>query len=401
MVILLIGEVLYFQSTRPAKLTEKDTVVLADFSNTTSDPVFDGTLKQALAVDLDQSPFLPVVPEAQVQKTLTFMGCSPDERLTTDLARDLCLRVGSKTMLSGSIASLGTQYIITLTAVNCQSGDSLAQLQAEASSKEQVLSTLGSAVSKLRGTLGESLPSVQKFDVPIEQVTTASLDALKAFALGNAEFDHGREMAALPFYRRAVELDPNFAWVYARMGTIYNNQGESETVKEYIREAYELRDRVSERVRLYITEHDYESVTGEHEKEIETLELHDRTYPSDPIASNNLAAAYEQSGDYEKGVEAASHGEVANPSGSNRYVTLAYGYAALGGRDESRQIILQGPKQFPNSESIRWAALWLALTFEKPDEIQRQSSWAKGKPGEYRFLELQASAMQPDGKLPS
>jgi hypothetical protein len=178
MVILLIGGVLYFRSTRPAKLTEKDTVVLADFSNTTSDPVFDGRLKQALAVDLDQSPFLPVVPQAQVQKTLTFMGRSPDERLTTDLARDLCLRVGSKAMLSGSIASLGTQYINTWTAVNCRSGDSLAQQQAEASSKEQVLSTLGSAVSKLRGTLGESLASVQKFDVPIEQVTTASLDAL-------------------------------------------------------------------------------------------------------------------------------------------------------------------------------------------------------------------------------
>lgn len=254
MVILLIGGVLYFRSTRPAKLTEKDTVVLADFSNTTSDPVFDGTLKQALAVDLDQSPFLRVGPQAQVQKTLSFMARSPDERLTTDLARDLCLRVGNKAMLCGFIASLGTQYIITLTAVNCQSGDcgdSLAQQQAGASSKEPVLSTLGSAVSKLRGTLGESLASVQKFDVPIEQVTTASLDALKAFALGNAEFDHGRKMAALPFYRRAVELDSNFAWVYARMGAIYNNRGESEAGKEYIRKAYELRDRVSERERLH------------------------------------------------------------------------------------------------------------------------------------------------------
>ena len=186
------------------------------------------------------------------------MGRSPDERLTTDLARDLCLRVGSKAMLSGSIASLGTQYILTLNAVNCQSGDSLAQQQAEASSKEQVLSALGSAVSKLRGTLGESLASVQKFDVPIAQVTTASLDALKAFALGNAEFDRGREMASLPFYRRAVELDPNFAWVYARMGTVYANAGEIEPAKEYTRKAYELKDRVSEREKLYITEHYYE-----------------------------------------------------------------------------------------------------------------------------------------------
>src|SRR5882724_7467620 len=228
LVAILVAGGLYYRSSHAAKLTEKDTVVLAEFANTTGDAVFDGTLKQALAVDLDQSPFLRVVPPARVQTTLAFMGRSPEARLTTDLTRDLCLRIGSKAMLSGSIASLGTQYIITLNAVNCQTGDSLAQQQAEASSKEQVLSALGGAVSKLRGTLGESLASVQKFDVPIQQVTTASLDALKAFALGNAEFDHGRELASLPFYRRAVELDPNFAWVYARMGTVYTNAGESE-----------------------------------------------------------------------------------------------------------------------------------------------------------------------------
>ncbi len=171
--------------------------------------------------------------------------------------------------------------MLTLNAVNCQSGDSLAQQQAEASSKEQVLAALGSAASKLRGTLGESLASVKKFDVPIEQVTTASLDALKAFSLGNAEFDRGSAMASLPFYRQAVELDPNFAWVYARMGTFTPTVGESEKAKENISKAYELRDRVSEREKLYITEHYYETVTGELDKEIETLELYQRTYPSD------------------------------------------------------------------------------------------------------------------------
>jgi tetratricopeptide (TPR) repeat protein len=396
---VLIAGGLYYRSTHAAKLTEKDTVVLADFANTTGDPVFDGTLKQALAVDLDQSPFLRVVPPARIQKTLAFMGRSPDERLTTDLARDVCLRVGSKAMLSGSIASLGTQYILTLNAVNCQSGDSLAQQQAEASSKEQVLSALGSAASKLRGTLGESLSSVQKFDVPIEQVTTASLEALKAFALGNAEFDHGREMAALPFYRRAVELDPNFAWVYARMGAIYANTGELEPAKEYTRKAYELKDRVSEREKLYITEHYYETVTGELDKEIETLELYDRTYPSDPIPGNNLGLSYEQIGDMEKAAEAARHSLLADPNSANAYGTLSYAYAAMGRPDEARQPLDQALKQFPNSELTRWSALWLALALDKPDEAQRHLAWAKGRAGEYTFLDLQARALQSEGKL--
>jgi serine/threonine protein kinase/tetratricopeptide (TPR) repeat protein len=395
----LFGGGLFLRSRYASTLTEKDTVVLADFANTTGDPVFDGTLKQALAVDLDQSPFLRVVPPARVQTTLTFMGRPPDERLTTDLARDLCLRVGSKAMLSGSIASLGTQYILTLNAVNCQSGDSLAQQQAEASSKEQVLAALGSAASKLRGTLGESLASVQKFDVPIEQVTTASLDALKAFALGNAEFDRGREMAALPFYRRAVELDPNFAWVYARMGTIYANAGESEQAKEYTRKAYELKDRVSEREKLYITEHYYQSVTGELDKEIETLELYERTYPSDSVPGNNLGVGYEQIGEFEKAAEAARHSRLADPNSASAHETLAYAYAALGRPDEARQTMDQPLKQFPNSESTHWTSLWLAFAFDKPDEAQRLLAWAKDRPGEYTFLELQVRALQSEGKL--
>ncbi len=398
-VVALIAAALYFRPARAAKLTEKDTVVLADFANTTGDTVFDGTLKQALAVDLDQSPFLRVVPPARVQTTLAFMGRSPDERLTTDLARDLCLRVGSKAMLSGSIASLGTQYIITLNAVNCQTGDSLAQQQAEASSKEQVLSALGSAVSKLRGTLGESLASVQKFDVPIQQVTTASLDALKAFALGNAEFDHGRELASLPFYRRAVDLDPNFAWVYARMGTVYSNAGETEPAKEYIRKAYELKDRVSEREKLYITEHYYDTVTGELEKVIETLELYEHTYPSDSIPGNNLGLSYAQIGEYDKAAEAARHSVLADPNSASAYSTLAYAYAAMGRRDEARQTMDQALKQFPNSESMHWSSLWLALAFEKRDEAQRMLAWAKGRPGEYTLLTLQARALQSEGKL--
>ncbi len=398
---LLIAGGLYYRSFHGTKLTEKDTVVLADFANTTGDAVFDGTLKQALAVDLDQSPFLRVVPQAQVQKTLGFMGRSPDERLTVDLARDLCLRLGSKAMLSGSIASLGTQYVLTLNAINCQTGDSLAQQQVESSTKEQVLSALGTAVSKLRSTLGESLASVQKFDVPIEQVTTASLDALKAFAMGNAEFDRGRPMASLPFYRRAVELDPNFAWVYARMGTVYANAGELEPSKQYHRKAYELKDRVSEREKLYIMEHYYETVTGELDKEIETLELYDRTYPTDSVPGNNLAIAYSQIGEFEKAGEAARRSMAADPNSGNAYSGLSYAYAATGRPDEAQQILDQALKRFPDSEDIHWAALWVALSLDKRDEAQRQLTWGKGKPTEFTFLQIQARALQSEGKLKS
>jgi eukaryotic-like serine/threonine-protein kinase len=395
---VLIAVGFYFHSAHAAGLTEKDTIVLADFANTTGDPVFDGTLKQALAVDLDQSPFLRVVPAARVHETLSFMGRSPDERLTTDVARDLCLRVGSKAMLSGSVASLGSQYVLTLNAINCQSGDSLAQQQAQASSKEQVLAALGNAASKLRSTLGESLASVQKFDVPIEQVTTSSLEALKDFSLGNAEFDHDRQVPSLPFYRRAVELDPNFAWVYARMGTVYANLGELERAREYIRKAFELRDRVSEREKLYIMEHYYQTVTGEHEKEVETLELYQRTYPSDSIPGNNLAIGYEEIGQNEKAIEPARHSIAVEPTSPNAYSTLAYAYAAIGRSDEARETVQEALKRFPDGETIHWASLWLALSWNKPDDAQRQFAWAKGRPGEYTFLQLQMHALLNEGK---
>ncbi len=390
---------IFFRSRQASALTEKDTVVLADFSNTTGDPVFDGTLKQALAVHLEQSPFLRVIPASRVQETLGFMGRPTNERLTADLARELCLRVGSKAMLSGSVASLGSQYVLTLNATNCQTGDSLAQEQAEAARKEQVLSALGGAASKLRGKLGESLASVQKFDVPIQQVTTSSLEALKAFALGNAEFDHGREMESLPFYRRAVELDPNFAWVYARMGTIYSNAGEQERAKENTRKAYELRDRVSEREKLYITEHYYQTVTGELEKEIETLQLYGRTYPNDSIPTNNLSVGYEQTGDFEKAAEAARETLRIEPNSANGYVNLGYAYAASGRLDEAQQTIDQGLKLFPNAESGHWSAYWMALVAGKRDVAERELAWSKGKPGEFRFLRGEALAAMNEGKL--
>jgi tetratricopeptide (TPR) repeat protein len=397
-VAALVAGGLYLRS-RPKGLAETDSIVLAEFANTTGDPVFDETLKQALAVDLEQSPFLRVVPQARVREALKFMGRSPDERITSDLARELCLRVGSKATLAGSIANLGSQYIVTLNAINCQTGDTLARQQAEASSKEQVLSALGSAVSKMRGQLGESLASVQKFDVPIDQVTTSSLEALKAYALGNSEFNKGHELDSLTYYRRAIELDPNFAMVYARMGVIYSNAGASEPAKENTQKAYDLRDRVSERERLYITEHYYETVTGETDKENETLQLYERTYPRDETPPNNLAVGYELTGNFEKAAEQARQTIVLDPDYSNGFMNLAYAYLALRRFDEARQMIEQGLAHGPDADSLHWLVFYTALLKDKPADAQRELDWAKGKPGEYRFVSTQSRELQEQGKL--
>ncbi len=398
-VVVAISGALFFRSRQAGALTAKDSLVVSDFANTTGDPVFDGTLKQALRVDLEQSPYLQVIPQSRVQQTLGFMGRQANERLTSDVARELCERVGSKAMLSGSIASLGSQYVLTLNAINCQTGDSLAEEQAQAASKEQVLTALGSAVSKMRGKLGESLASIQKFDVPIDLVTTSSLEALKAFAMGNAEFDQEREIQALPFYKRAVELDPNFAWVYARMGVIYFNSGENEKAIEATRKAYELRDRVSEREKLYITEHYYETVTGEKDKEMETLELYGRTYPNDEVPPNNLAVSYEQEGDYEKAAEQARNAVRLNPNSASGWGNLVAAYLGSNRADEAQQTIQQALARFPNSDGAHWFAYIVGLTLGRQADADRELAWSKGKQNEYRFLGGQNRWLWERGKL--
>jgi eukaryotic-like serine/threonine-protein kinase len=398
---LAAGGVFYFRSRQPRSLTEKDTLVLADFANMTGDTVFDGTLKQALAVDLEQSPFLQVIPSALVRQTLALMGRQPDDRLTTDVARDLCQRVGSKAMLSGSIASLGSQYVVSLSAVNCQTGDSLAQEQVQAAGKEQVLAVLGAAVSKMRGKLGESLASIRKFDVPIEQVTTSSLGALRAFSMGTAEFDQGRQLGSLPFYRRAVELDPNFAWTYARMGVIYSNAGENEKAIEYTRKAYELRDRVSEREKLYITSHYYQIVTGEEDKLMETLELYARTYPNDNAPANNLTVAYRTEGDFAKAVEGARDTVRIEPNYAGAYTSLVFAYFGANRPDEAQQTLQQALARFPDNETLHYVAHFVARGLGKTADADRELAWSSGKKWEYRVLLNEVRARQELGQLRS
>src|SRR6202140_3803042 len=272
-------------------LTEKDSILITDFVNPTADPVFDGTLKKALAVDLGQSPYLNVFPEQKIRQTLQFMGRSPSDRITTDIGREISLRDGIKAMLNGNIDSVGGQYVITLEATNVSSGDSLGRQQSQAERKEEVLNALHGAASKLRGQLGESLAMVQKYDMSLSQATTSSLDALKALSLGDAKHNMGDELGAVPNYQHAMEIDPNFAMAYARLGTVYLNLQQTELSEQNRQKAFELRDRASEREKLYIMSH-YYADSGQLDKGITALELYKQTYPREMTPYNNLASIY-------------------------------------------------------------------------------------------------------------
>ena len=290
----------WFSMRKPHMLTDKDTVVLADLTNTTGDPVFDGTLRQGLAVQLEQSPFLRLISEERIQQTLQLMGQPRDARLTPDIARQLCQRTDSAAVLDGSIAKLGSQYVLGLKAVSCSSGDVLAEEQATADSKEHVLKTLAEASSNLRWRLGESLGTVKKFSTPVEQVTTPSLEALQAYSLGRTTMiDKEDHLAAVPLFQRAIELDPNFAMAYASMGMAYAHLSEKQSLR-YYQMAYDLRDRVSERERFYIEAHYHEAVTGDWEKAREVYELWAQTYPRDDIAHLNLSIVYLNLGEFDK-----------------------------------------------------------------------------------------------------
>ncbi len=290
-VAALVAGGLYFRSRPAAPLTEKDTIVLADFDNKTGDPVFDDALKQALAVQLGQSPFLNILSDRKVGETLRLMGRPSNDRITRDVAGELCVRTGSKAILLGSISKLGGQYVVGIDAVGCSSGDTLAKEQEEAATKEDVLKALGKAAASLRGKLGESLASIQKFDVPVE-ATTTSLEALKAFSMGITTSRTKGDAAAIPFYKRALELDPNFAVAYAALGVSYGNLGQASLAAENIKKAYALRDRVSEHEKYRISALYYDEVTGELEQAIQVYELWAKSYPQDSVPPGNLGVIY-------------------------------------------------------------------------------------------------------------
>ena len=267
----IVAVLAFLHTHRATALTERDTIVLADFDNKTGDPVFDDTLKQALVVDLEQSPFLNVLSDRKVSAILGLMGRSPDQSVAGEVARELCQRAGSKALLAGSISALGSDYVIGLNAIDCASGEALVKQQVEARGKEDVLKALGNAATVTRTKLGESLVSVQKFATPIEEATTASLEALKAYSMGRRAFFRDGVVAAVPFNQRAVELDPNFAMAYSALAIIYFDLGQTTRAVENATKAFQLRERVSERERYRISAAYYSYVTGELDKSIQTL----------------------------------------------------------------------------------------------------------------------------------
>ena len=342
LVTVLAAGGLYYRSHHQGNyLTGKDTIVLADFANSTGDAVFDDTLTTALSVALNQSPFLNVLSGNKVAATLKLMSRPASTKLTPEVARELCQRAGSKAYVAGSIANLGSQYVLGLQAVNCQSGDPLAQEQVTASAKEKVLDALGESASKLRGELGESLATVQKFDVPLAEATTSSLEALKAFSLGaKASRDKGA-VAALPYDQRAIQLDPNFAMGYAALGIDYFSLGELGRASEYYTKAFELREHASEREKLAITADYYQNVTGELEKAAQTYQEEIESYPRDPAAHADLGNVYTSLGQYEKATEAHRESLRLAPDNVSPYENLGNSLLALQRFEEVRQIIQQ------------------------------------------------------------
>src|SRR5580658_684947 len=364
-------------------LTEKDSILIADFVNTTADPVFDGTLKKALAVDLEQSPYLNVFPDQKIRQTLQFMGRSPGDRITSDVGREICQRDGIKALLNGSIDSVGGQYVITLEATNAASGDSLGRQQAQADRKEDVLNALHSAATKLRGQLGESLSMVQKYDMSLAMATTSSLDALKALTLGDSKHNMGDELGALPNYQRAVEIDPNFAMAYARLGTVYNNLNQAELSEQNRQKAFELRDRASEREKLYIMSH-YYADSGQLDKGITAYELYCQTYPRDSTPFGNLAGIYNMLGQFDNALENAKRAVEIEPDSVVGYSNEAQAYAGLNRVEEARATI-NTVLQHKSSTLSFHAAL-------------ANLDWAEGKDADIE-KELQSASATPDGQL--
>ena len=379
--ILLVAGGLYYRLHRQStRLTEKDTIVLADFANSTSDQVFDDTLKTALDVSLRQSPFLNVLSDGDVAKTLQQMTRSVETKLTPEIARELCLRAGSKAYLAGSIGSLGSEYVLGLKAVNCQSGDMLAQEQVTAASKEKVLGVLGEAASKLRTELGESLATVQRFDVPLEQATTSSLEALKAYSLGRKAYAEKGSAAALTYDQRAIELDPNFAMGYLAVGNDYVGLGQAERASEYHSKAYQLREHASEREKLDITASYYSIVTGEQEKAAKTNEEETQSYPRDYQAYLDLGNVYTGLGQYERATDTYRQSLRLAPDNVAPYEDLANSLLSMQRFDEARQIIHEAQARKLDDLTLHNALYALAFLGADSAAMVEQQRWIAGTP---------------------
>jgi eukaryotic-like serine/threonine-protein kinase len=382
-------------------LTDKDTIVLADFLNTTGDPVFDGTLRQGLSVQLEQSPFLSIISDQQIQQTLQMMGQKPDAKLTPEIARELCQRTGSAAVLDGSITQIGTPYLLTLKAVNCASGESLASTEAQASDKNHVLDALGKTASEIRNKLGESLNTVKKFDTPLEQATTPSLEALRALSLGNKVLHTAGDAAAIPFFKRAIELDPNFALAYAWLGVVANDIGESGIAADYARKAYELRDRTSEPEKYFISAHFHKQVTGNMETAVQFCELWIQSYRRSETPHHLLSGAiYPVIGKYEKAVEEGREAVRLNPDDPVSYSLLNFSYISLNRLDEAKASYEQALERKLNYPLFYLGLYEIAFLQNDAAGMAQQVALSAGQPGtEDVLLGLEADTAAYSGRL--
>jgi serine/threonine protein kinase/tetratricopeptide (TPR) repeat protein len=368
-----------FRGWQSHKLTEQDTLVLADFSNSTGDPVFDDTLKQAISVQLAQSPFLNILSDTRTRATLKLMSKPPATKLTPDIARDLCQRTGSKAYIAGSITTLGSQYVIGVDAINCNTGDLLAQEQVTAPSKEQVLKALGEATTKLRGRLGESLASIQKFDIPIDEATTPSLEALRYLSLGRKAQQEKGSDASVSYFKHALALDPNFAAAYAALGTAYSNLREPALASANLQKAYELRDRVSDREKYRFSAYYYHLVNGDLEKAVETYHLWSEDYPRDNAPRGNLAAIYGYLGQYDNGVSETKEDLRLNPDSVAGYVNLMSHYTALNRLDDAKAVYQQARARNLDNAFLHLNLYGIAFLQNDSPAMQQQETWAVGK----------------------
>jgi DNA-binding winged helix-turn-helix (wHTH) protein/tetratricopeptide (TPR) repeat protein len=397
-VLLAIAAFLLIRSRRPANLSERDTILVADFVNTTGDPVFDGALRQGLTVELEQSPFLSLVSDDRIQQVLRMMGQPDDVRLTPAVARETCERTAAAAVIDGSIAQVGSQYLLTLQAVNCASGESVASTEAQASDKNHVLDALGKMAAEMRNKLGESLSTVQKFNTPLEEATTPSLEALKAFSAGHQATS---PQLAIASYKRAVELDPNFAAPYAWLGIWYTTIGEPGTASDYTRKAYELRNRASEPERFFISAIYYKEVTGNLEKAEESCKLWMQAYPRAEMAHTYLAGGiYPQLGRWNEVVSEASESIRLRPDYPPPYFMLMWGYMAVNRLDEANATYRLASERKLNSPLSPEAAFQLAfLQNDEAGMSQQVTLWAGEPDVEDTLLAYEADTAAYSGRL--
>ena len=391
----------YFYATHHApKLTEKDTIVIGDFANSTGDPIFNDTLKQALGVSLRQSPFLNVLSDDRVASTLKMMTRQTDTQLTPEVARELCQRADSNAYIAGSIASLGGQYVVGLKALNCLNGDVLAQEQATAAGKEKVLDALGETASRLRTQLGESLASVQKFDTPLPQETTSSLDALKAYSLGQKAAQEKGPTAALPFYQHALELDPNFASASENVGVMFAGLGQSDRANEYLTKAFHLRDRASEREKLHITSLYYWLVLGELDKAVEAFREWEESYPRDDVAALDLAGLYGVEGRYEPALEQMQKSLRLNPDNVIAYDNLSQFLLALNRIDDARKTYDDAIARKLDDDLLHLVRYGVGFLQSDGKVMSEQAAWFTDRPEvENEMLALEAETEAYAGHL--